>query len=201
MAEGTPVTVAAFEVGDDSASAFSAAFRRSFDVRRRNIETGLAHRPAIHSGYRYPQLLGARSLLEYPKLNTDGWLRSCPPAQAITGKCQTGCDRAQELAPGAAPIEQLEPRALEAARLLKLLANEQRLTVLCRLSGGEMSVTELGEYVALSQSALSQHSAKLRADGIVSTRRDAQTIYYRPPIRLPNGSSTYCASSYGGPDR
>lgn len=77
------------------------------------------------------------------------------------------------------PVEHLEPRAVEAARLLKLLANEQRLTVLCRLSGAEMSVTELGQHVNLSQSALSQHLAKLRADGLVATRRDAQTIYYR----------------------
>ncbi len=76
-------------------------------------------------------------------------------------------------------VADLEPRAVEAARLLKLLANEQRLTVLCRLSGAELSVSELGEHVNLSQSALSQHLAKLRADGLVSTRRDAQTIYYR----------------------
>ncbi|HVY04002.1 MAG TPA: metalloregulator ArsR/SmtB family transcription factor [Caulobacterales bacterium] len=75
--------------------------------------------------------------------------------------------------------ETLEARAVEAARMLKVLANEQRLTVLCRLSGGEMSVTELGRHVNLSQSALSQHLAKLRADGLVATRRDAQTIYYR----------------------
>lgn len=79
----------------------------------------------------------------------------------------------------AAAVTQLEPRAAEAARLLKLLANEQRLTVMCRLSGTEMSVSELGEYVDLTQSALSQHLAKLRADGLVTTRRDAQTIYYR----------------------
>jgi len=76
-------------------------------------------------------------------------------------------------------VAALEPRAVEAARLLKLLANEQRLTVLCRLSGGEMSVTELGQFVSLTQSALSQHLAKMRAEGLVSTRRDAQTIYYR----------------------
>ncbi|MEZ5996600.1 MAG: metalloregulator ArsR/SmtB family transcription factor [Hyphomonadaceae bacterium] len=80
---------------------------------------------------------------------------------------------------GGAPVEQLEPRAGEAARLLKLLASEQRLTVLCRLSAAEMSVGELGAHVKLSQSALSQHLAKLRADGLVATRRDAQTIYYR----------------------
>jgi DNA-binding transcriptional ArsR family regulator len=76
-------------------------------------------------------------------------------------------------------VAALEPRAVEAARLLKLLANEQRLTVLCRLSAGEMSVTELGQYVNLTQSALSQHLAKMRAEGLVSTRREAQTIYYR----------------------
>ncbi len=63
--------------------------------------------------------------------------------------------------------------------MLKLLANDQRLTVLCRLSAGEMSVTELGQHVDLTQSALSQHLAKLRAEGLVATRREAQTIYYR----------------------
>ena len=73
----------------------------------------------------------------------------------------------------------LEPRAEEAARTLKLLAHEQRLVLLCRLSGGEMSVTELGQCVPLSQPALSQHLAKLRAEGLVATRREAQTIYYR----------------------
>jgi ArsR family transcriptional regulator, virulence genes transcriptional regulator len=73
----------------------------------------------------------------------------------------------------------LESRAGEAARLLKLLANDHRLIVLCRLSDEEMSVSELAEHVNLSQSALSQHLAKLRAEGLVATRRDAQTIYYR----------------------
>ena len=79
----------------------------------------------------------------------------------------------------AAAVAQLEPRAGEAARLLKLLSNEQRLTVMCRLRGSEMSVSQLGEHVDLTQSALSQHLAKLRTDGLVATRRDAQTIYYR----------------------
>jgi DNA-binding transcriptional ArsR family regulator len=78
-----------------------------------------------------------------------------------------------------APVEALEPRARDAAHLLKLLASEQRLTILCRLSDGEKSVGELGQYVNLSQGALSQHLAKLRAEKIVATRRDAQTIYYR----------------------
>jgi len=97
------------------------------------------------------------------------------------------------------PVKHLEPRAVEAARLLKLLANEQRLTVLCRLSGEEMSVTELGEYVNLSQSALSQHLAKLRADGLVATRRDAQTIYYRLSDPIAERLIGVLCELYGGP--
>lgn len=76
-------------------------------------------------------------------------------------------------------VRKLEPRAAEAAQLLKLLANEQRLTVLCRLSTGEMSVSELGRHVDLTQSALSQHLAKMRSEGLVATRREGQTIHYR----------------------
>ena len=74
----------------------------------------------------------------------------------------------------------LEDNAAEAAEFLKLLANPQRLLILCRLVvEREMSVGQLGEAVGLSQSALSQHLAKLREDGVLATRRDAQTIYYR----------------------
>lgn len=76
-------------------------------------------------------------------------------------------------------IRDLEGRAGEAAELLKLLANDQRLIILCRLSDTEMSVSELGEHVSLAQSALSQHLAKLRAQGLVATRREGQNIYYR----------------------
>lgn len=65
-----------------------------------------------------------------------------------------------------------------AAQLLKALANEKRLLVLCLLVGGERSVGELNAELDLSQSALSQHLAVLRADGLVATRREAQTIYY-----------------------
>lgn len=97
------------------------------------------------------------------------------------------------------PVEALEQRAVEAARLLKLLANEQRLTVLCRLSGAELSVTELGEYVNLSQSALSQHLAKLRADGLVATRRSAQTIYYRLADPIAERLIGVLCEVYGGP--
>jgi DNA-binding transcriptional ArsR family regulator len=76
-------------------------------------------------------------------------------------------------------IRDLESRAGEAADLMKLLANDQRLIILCRLSDAEMSVSELGEHVSLAQSALSQHLAKLRAHGLVATRREGQNIFYR----------------------
>ncbi len=81
---------------------------------------------------------------------------------------------------GLAPLEMLQERAAEAARLLRLLANEKRLLVLCHLAGaGEQNVGELAEAVGLSQSALSQHLALLREDALVATRREAQTIWYR----------------------
>lgn len=77
-------------------------------------------------------------------------------------------------------LEGLEASAAEAARTLRLLANEKRLLMLCHLVGaGEMNVGNLAGAVGLSQSALSQHLAKLREDGLVATRREAQTIYYR----------------------
>lgn len=75
-------------------------------------------------------------------------------------------------------LDAMRANADEAAQLLKLLANGQRLRVLCLLIGGELSVGEINERVALSQSALSQHLARLRAEGLVTTRREAQTIYY-----------------------
>jgi len=92
----------------------------------------------------------------------------------------------------------LEARAGEAAHLLKLLANDHRLIILCRLSDQEMSVSELGEHVNLSQSALSQHLGKLRAERLVATRRDAQTIYYR--LASPNALKLVNAlcDLYGG---
>ena len=77
-------------------------------------------------------------------------------------------------------MAELERKSGEVAALLKLLANENRLLILCRLAmAGELSVTALVEAVDLSQSALSQHLAKMRDDGLLATRRDAQTIYYR----------------------
>lgn len=81
--------------------------------------------------------------------------------------------------PGRAALADLEAAAASAARLLKMMASEQRLIMLCRLGEGETSVGELAERANLAQSAASQHLAKMRADGIVATRRDGQTIYYR----------------------
>ena len=77
------------------------------------------------------------------------------------------------------PLEQLTEHAAEAATILKLLANEQRLLLLCRLTQGEMSVGTLVELCQLQQSSVSQHLGKLRAGGLVRTRRDGTTIYYR----------------------
>lgn len=65
-----------------------------------------------------------------------------------------------------------------ASNLLKALSNEKRLRVVCSLFEKEMNVSELEAVVGLSQSALSQHLARLRHDGILTTRRSAQTIYY-----------------------
>lgn len=72
-----------------------------------------------------------------------------------------------------------EESAGRAATLLRLLGNERRLMVLCQLAEGELSVSDLQSRVGLSQSALSQHLALLREEGIVATRRESQTIYYR----------------------
>lgn len=81
--------------------------------------------------------------------------------------------------PSPAELAELETSAIAAARMMKLLSSEQRLILLCRLIEGECSVGELARYVGLAQSAASQHLAKLRAEGVVSTRRDGQTIYYQ----------------------
>jgi DNA-binding transcriptional ArsR family regulator len=77
-------------------------------------------------------------------------------------------------------MERLEQRAGDAAQLLKLLANETRLLILCRLvAEREMSAGAIVEALGLGQSAVSQHLAKLRDDDLVATRRDGQTIHYR----------------------
>lgn len=76
-------------------------------------------------------------------------------------------------------LQQLTVQSAQASALLRALANEQRLLILCHLSAaGELSVSALGERINLSQSALSQHLARLREDGVVTFRREAQTLFY-----------------------
>lgn len=102
-----------------------------------------------------------------------------------------------------APVrEEMKDHASEAAGLLKALGNERRLLILCNLLERPMSVGELNQRMDLSQSALSQHLALLRAAGLVETRRDAQSIHYS----LPSGpvmrvmellQEIYCAPEPG----
>lgn len=70
-------------------------------------------------------------------------------------------------------------QARNAATLLRALANPTRLMLLCALVEGEQSVGKLNERIPMSQSALSQHLARLREEGLVTTRRESQMIYYR----------------------
>ena len=77
------------------------------------------------------------------------------------------------------PLVPLRHNTDSVARLLKAVANGRRLAILCELSDGERSVSNLQDVIGISQSALSQHLARLRRDGLVVTRRDAQNIYYR----------------------
>lgn len=77
-------------------------------------------------------------------------------------------------------LELLERKADEVANVLRALANKRRLLILCKLAEqGEANVSSLVDAVGLSQSALSQHLARMRAESIVSTRRESQTIWYR----------------------
>lgn len=77
-------------------------------------------------------------------------------------------------------LQAMEEKAGVAAELLRALANEHRLLILCHLiSEGELSAGAIVERVGLSQSALSQHLAKLREEGLVTFRRESQTLFYR----------------------
>jgi ArsR family transcriptional regulator len=76
--------------------------------------------------------------------------------------------------------EVLEEKARDLAAVLRVLANEQRLLMACKLvECGEASVGMLADAVGLSSSALSQHLGKMRARGLVTFRRDGQTLWYR----------------------
>ena len=92
-------------------------------------------------------------------------------------KAVTGTPVTSMPAPAATAMEQ---HASEAAAMLRLLASERRLVVLCTLiAEGESPVGRLAERAGLSQPAMSQHLAKLREDGLVATRRAGTTVYYR----------------------
>jgi len=75
-------------------------------------------------------------------------------------------------------IGKLQDNATKASTLLKTMANEWRLLILCHLAEKERSVSELERLIGLNQSALSQHLAVLRRENLVKTRREAQSIYY-----------------------
>ncbi len=89
-----------------------------------------------------------------------------PAAPADVGAC------------GALPVEEMLQQAAAAAAFLKALSHEGRLMILCHLSGGEKSVTELERLLSTRQAAVSQQLARLRLEGLVATRRDGKTIHY-----------------------
>ncbi len=74
---------------------------------------------------------------------------------------------------------EMKHSAARAAALLKAIGNPKRLMILCHITKEQQCVGDLAELVGLSQSALSQHLAKLKVEGIVETERDGQTIYYK----------------------
>ena len=96
----------------------------------------------------------------------------------------------------------MNAQAEQAADLMKAMAHPQRLRVLCLLVEREMSVGELNAEVALSQSALSQHLAKLRDEGLVTTRKEAQTVFYAlvpgpAPALIRTLHANFCVTPQG----
>lgn len=75
-------------------------------------------------------------------------------------------------------LKEMQKAADQASTLMKTLGHRGRLMVLCQLATGEKSVGELAELLDIQQSPLSQHLSRMRQEGLVATRRDAQTIYY-----------------------
>ncbi len=72
----------------------------------------------------------------------------------------------------------MEDRLAEASSLLKSMASQTRLMILCTLAEGEMSVSDLAAVLAVQQSTVSQNLSRLRLERLVKSRRDAQTVYY-----------------------
>lgn len=75
-------------------------------------------------------------------------------------------------------VERMRVAADKASALMKTLGHKGRLMILCQLASGEKSVGELAESLDMPQSPLSQHLSRMRAEGLVGTRREAQTIFY-----------------------
>lgn len=78
-----------------------------------------------------------------------------------------------------AEIERMMDSAFKASNFLKAISHEGRLMILCHLSTGEKSVTELEELLSARQAAVSQQLSRLRTEGLVAPRRDGKAIYYR----------------------
>ena len=102
-------------------------------------------------------------------------------------------------------FDTFERNALRASTLLKAMSNQHRLMILCQLVNGEKRVGELEQLIGLSQSALSQHLARLRRDNLVKTRRSAQTIFYS--LAGPEANSViqtlhdlYCGNASAAPN-
>jgi DNA-binding transcriptional ArsR family regulator len=89
-----------------------------------------------------------------------------------------GATPATELSSNVEEMNELHDMAANAVELLKAMANEWRLMILCQLSEGEKTVSELQEILGLGQSALSQHLAVLRREKIVRARKHAQSVFY-----------------------
>lgn len=79
---------------------------------------------------------------------------------------------------GEIDLQQMAESADRASRLMKTLGHKDRLLILCQLAEGEKSVGQIADLLEISQSPLSQHLSRLRKEGLVETRREAQTIYY-----------------------
>lgn len=75
-------------------------------------------------------------------------------------------------------LDKMQQSAKTATNMLKLLGHPDRLMILCQLKGGEQSVGQLASNLDIKQSPLSQHLARMRHEGAVNSRREAQTIYY-----------------------
>ncbi|QCO55643.1 helix-turn-helix transcriptional regulator [Pseudorhodobacter turbinis] len=108
-------------------------------------------------------------------INTGPRARSAgvPPDTARSDDTQ-----AQDIPCAAIPPEKMLENANEAANFLKALAHEGRLMILCHLSSGPKSVTELETLLSSRQAAVSQQLARLRLEGLVSARRDGKAIFY-----------------------